>query len=387
MKRWAPLVPLLVLAYLCWRFTVDVPFCDDWQMVDDLGLLARGGYPMARLWRFQNEHRFAFSMPILLLLAKWTRWRIGAEVALNVALAAAAFAVVRRNVAGWTALAVAVVMFSWVQWENWTWGYQLSVFLQLLAGVGMVALLPRRWPAAAALAFVAQFTFGFGQAAWPTGMWMLARQRRWGALAAWAAMGAAATALYFTGWSIIVPVQHARGLAQVPSFVLLFLGRPLAHGWPAALVALSGLVLAAALLHRRPAPSEASRFGWGLVMYALFAGAACALGRAADMQAALISRYTTVAQLFWVGLIVVMGSLPADEWRRLRFVPIGIAAASLLAGIADLPAWRAHAQALAAARPALAREDWADPSLAALQPTDRQRFHEWTENLRALRLS
>src|SRR6266704_3517626 len=129
--RWAPLVPLAALIWLCWRFTVDVPFCDDWQMVDDLGLLAQGGYPVARLWRFQNEHRFAFSMPIMLAVATWTRWRIGAQVALNVAVAAGAFAVVRRNVAGFAAFVAAALMFSWAQWENWTWGYQLSVFLQL----------------------------------------------------------------------------------------------------------------------------------------------------------------------------------------------------------------------------------------------------------------
>jgi hypothetical protein len=399
--RWAPLLPLAALVWLCWRFTVDVPFCDDWQMVDDLALLAHGEYPIARLWRFQNEHRFAFSMPIMLAVATWTRWTIGAQVALNVALAAGAFAMVRQNVAGFAAFVAAALMFSWVQWENWTWGYQVSVFLQLVAGVGVVALLARdrsstfssgrTTAAAGALAFVAQYSFGFGQAAWPTGAWMLLRQRRWRELAVWTAAAALATGLYFAGWRTIPAVAlhaHGRLLLRVPLFVLLFLGRPLSGGalpWPALLGA-SGLVLAAVLHYRRPPSTAASRFGWGLIAYALCAATACALGRVAHLEAALASRYTTAGQLFWVGLVVVMAGVSVDERPPLRFVLGGILATSLLAGAMALPEWRAHSDALVLGRRAMQRLDFDDPHIWALQPTDR-RLREWCHNLHVLGLS
>src|SRR5207302_907625 len=109
---WTAALPLLALIYLSWRYTVDVPFCDDWALADDLGLLAHGEYPLPRLWRFQSEHRFAFSMPLMLAVASWSRWRIGALVATNLALAAGAFAVARRRVAGWPGLVAAALMFS-----------------------------------------------------------------------------------------------------------------------------------------------------------------------------------------------------------------------------------------------------------------------------------
>jgi hypothetical protein len=184
------LVPLVFLIGVVAQYAVDVPYQDQWELVPLLEKMYHGELTFHDLRMQHNEHQIIFPIIIMLVLARGTAWDIHYELAANIILALGIFAVFVHQVnktkrklgvaeLHWAVPAGSLVVFSIGQYENWLWGWQLQIFLNLLTVVGGIVLLagePFRWSkftAAALLGIVATFSFANGALFWPIGLAIL----------------------------------------------------------------------------------------------------------------------------------------------------------------------------------------------------------------------
>jgi hypothetical protein len=235
------LAPLGVLIWVVSRYSVDVPFYDQWDFVPLLDKMYQGRLTFGDLWAQFNEHRIFFPKLLMLGLARLTHWNIRCENAASVALAIGIFLLLLTQIRAtaralgahqlrWGIPACALVVFSISQYENWMWGWQVGLLLGLLAALGGILLLanqPFRWGRFAGsvlLAFVATFSFANGVLVWPIGLavvWFGHRglPKRKAALVIWSAAAMVSFWLYVRDYH--APPEH-------PALTVLFL-RPLAY--------------------------------------------------------------------------------------------------------------------------------------------------------------
>jgi hypothetical protein len=192
-RHGAKILALIPLAFLIWvvaQYAVDAPYLDQWELVPLLEKSYHGELTLPDLWVQHNEHRIFFPQIIMLVLARLTGWNSGYELAVNILLALGLFAVFIRQVkiaeqklgvAGlsWAVPAISLVVFSLSQFQNWLWGWQLGMFLNLLTVMGGIVLLAgetfrwHRFVAAALLGIVATYSFASGALVWPIGLVIL----------------------------------------------------------------------------------------------------------------------------------------------------------------------------------------------------------------------
>ncbi len=341
----AALVPPLLVAAEVARTAVNVPHWDQWHFAALLLDAVHGELEPQELWAQHNEHRPAFSRLAMLALARvsgWNvRWELAAAVAVNLLslgllarVLVSAVRPVHPSLGPWLVLAASLLTFSPSQWENWTWGWQLHLFMHLLAVAGMAALLvdwDGRWPrlvACLVLAAVALGSFASGLAvmlllpvavaAWPLPAGSGSRLPR--TLVA-ALACAAMTAVYFAGFQY--PPHHptpAQSLAQpaaYAAYVLAYLGAEFcAWDWRTAawwggggLLGLAGVVLH--LATAGPGYRRALAVGLFLCSYALVNAMITGLGRAGvGVGHALSARYISISAFFWIG-VALLASLAA----------------------------------------------------------------------------
>jgi hypothetical protein len=332
--------------FLVARYALDAPLIDQWSFVSQLESESTGTLTFDSLRSQHGEHRPFFPRLIMLGLAGATGWNVRYEIAMSILIATALFfalaSLFRREISspgerppvGWWGL-LSLLVFSLTQWENWLWGWQLQVFLNVLSVVVGIVLLTRRtleWShfvGAAIAGVVATYSFGNGLLFWPVGLGILAIAARTGPpkrllLGAWVVLSTLVIASYMAGFHrggsstsfetvVTRPVGHLR-------YALTFLGSPLASfsgsAFPprdtgiAALVGGIGLLLFALAARRaiRRRPKEIDRLipFFALAGYALSSGLIAAVSRLRfGIPQALASRYTTISSLFWIGLIGV----------------------------------------------------------------------------------
>ncbi len=418
------LVPLAVAVWAAARYTVDIPWMDEWELVPLVERSYQGTLSLRDLWLLHNEHRFVFPRLILIGLVRATHWNVYWEVGLNVALACAIALLLIRQMRGtgrrlgelrweWTALPVSVVVFSLSQWENWIWGWQVAIFLNVLAAAGMVVLLGGErlswWmlAAAALCAAVAQYSFANGVACWAIGAAALAvrpfesRRRRVRAIAVWLAAAAVVVGSYLYGY--YTPTHHPALAAcleqpgQLAQYVLIYLGRPLGEGHAAwmGLAGLAylggatwGLVRFGFLRGREVAP-----YVW-LSSYAILSALITGVGRVGfGRTQALTPRYVTIANLLWVAVAALLFFLGAGLLRRKRrglgglayLAVAAIVAASLMSSGEAVPKMRTTSERLAAARAEVWRAE--DEELLQVLYPDVSVLKERIAKLRELKLS
>lgn len=321
-------LPPLYLAVAVWQLAVDVPFYDHWDFAQ---LLDRSfeGLSLRDLWQQHNEHRPMFALLVVLPLARLSGWNTNLELVGSLIAAAASFGLLVRRMAtaglirdsrGWAVPALSLLVFSMAQQENWLWGWQIQIPLNLLAVVGGIFLLtaPARGRAhilgAALLGVVAVYTFSNGSAYWIAGALALALHphrsgRTSRALVFWGAAAILTSATFFYHWEI-PPYDPSMASFRNPVpfvlYLLRYIGAPLA-GFSLPLAALCGLAGLAAqgLLLRRLGRDDLGRVlpFLALGLYALLSAGITAVGRAgAGSEQALASRYVTFAQLLWISV-------------------------------------------------------------------------------------
>jgi heme/copper-type cytochrome/quinol oxidase subunit 4 len=242
--------PALFMARLIARYGVDIPYADEWAWVDFLSRAHEHTLKFAEFSTQHNEHRYFLPKLILLVLTPLTSGNTKGAMffsLLLVALTSASFwSVLRRTVntsVHRTLLLLGLLnllLFSPVQAENWTWGYQYVLFLTnalLAAGVAAaVSRLALHWKfvVCVAIAFGATFSFGGGAILWaiifPVALLYETRLhpfRRWFWLAGWILAGVVAMACYFNNYvkpSYHPPLAASRNPLDYFLYITTFLG-------------------------------------------------------------------------------------------------------------------------------------------------------------------
>ncbi len=351
------LIPLVFLIGMVVKYAVNVPFLDQWELVPLLEKSYQGTLTFYDLWAQHNEHRLFFPQIMMLLLARLTHWNIRYELAVNIILALGIFAVLIRQVKiterklkvvrlPWAIPAISLIVFSVSQYQNWLWGWQLQMFLSLLAAVCSIVLLAnggfcwRRFAAAALLGIVANYSFASGALIWPIGLLLLLvvtagfPQRR-AAIGGWIGVGTLTLAAYYYHYQ--KPEEHpAISLVfKMPlayaGYVFKYLGGMCAQGLAGntsgdAVVALIiGLAVTIAtgwagwtLLRKKIADLGILLPYFGLSLYSVGSSLVTGLGRLGiGNNEALVSRYCTMTVPLWVSLVVFLILLKVDSYQAM----------------------------------------------------------------------
>jgi hypothetical protein len=340
------LAPLVFLIWTVFHYAVAVPFWDEWELVPLLDKTYHGGPAFHDLWAQHNEHRLLFPQIIMLALARLTHWDVRYELALNLLLALGIFAVFVHQVKltarklglgglRWAVPVIALIVFSLAQYQNWLWGWQMQMFLNVLAVLGGLVLLAnetfhwRRFACAALLGIVATYSFANGLLFWPVGWCLLfvataGTKARKAALAGWTLISILTLASYLYHYQ--KPEEHPplnlvfKMPLEYAAFVLKYTGNlcaqyvggsdasdgafELIFGL-AALVAFGWAVTM--LLRRRMADVRTLLPYFGMSLYSLGSALMTGIGRAGlGSNQALYSRYGTMMVPFWVALVVFL---------------------------------------------------------------------------------
>ncbi|HXV19291.1 MAG TPA: hypothetical protein VD883_04355 [Candidatus Omnitrophota bacterium] len=423
----AGFLPFAALLYFIFRFHVNVPYGDEWEIARYLESWDAGRVTLDSLWSQHNEHRTFFPRIILLLLAKLTRWNLLYEEVLNALLAGATYlvlAVFCLRFERWTGKLYMVCLilflpwlaFSFRQWENWSWGIQLVMFLSVFAAVAGLTLLAMRpvtrsrLLVAVALGILSQGSFSSGLVYWPAGLVVLwtavysPRVKRGFVAAVWCATAILITAIYL--WKFNKPTHHPtlsyclEHPIEYVRYVLGFLGSTLKVGKEGftELIGLSGIALSLAafiaLWREKKVPRNllGGLLSWSAlaVLGALMVG----IGRVGFREPGqeLSSRYVTISYLFWVTTLL-FGAMffrrVADRVssQALKAILRG-SQALLFAGVllifirgayASLGPWSERSQMLKTARGELLRSKEDDQTISNISTFKRENKYRLNE--------
>jgi hypothetical protein len=356
------LVPFAYLVRLCLMRVVDLPLWDEWALLPRLDHLSTGALTVSDFWGQHNEHRPAFPIAVLLILARLTGWDTRWESAINMAALVAIFAVyiaylrtawrAHGGAPLWLVPTFSLLLFSPVQWENFIWGWQFTLMLCALASTVAAYVAAResrhgRFGGAMACAVVATFSFAAGLSLWAVhaaGTWIAGGPRRAARVAIWIGAGAITYAAYFQDFHRWQPpmIENFRSLHAIRTyvqFVFTQLGTPIA-GYDARLAALAGAAALAAfvglaihLRHLRDDPVYLFPLLVGLPSVAT--AAISGVGRAfLGVEHAMSSRYTTLTLPLWCAVISLAvlwrSTAPPPAARPRRQLAVSALAVSLL---------------------------------------------------------
>lgn len=339
-------LPPILLAWLVYRFGVDVPLRDEWALAYDIERFFDGDWSAAEVLRADHGERLALPRIVMVPLAAATGWNVRLEMALGLALGVACAALVAaatRDLARTVSppgraaylLFASVLLFSLAPVESWLSGLALPVMLALLFSLGALAALRRDAVGATELggALLACIGAAASQASGLVAfvaagvVLMLARPRgaglpRTARVVPWLLLAAMAAAVYVQG----LPDEAAiRSLAltfaspvRTASFVARFLGAGLlalpadtgpSHqaglGRLVGAIGIAGLMAATALalphVRRGAVPAPWLRFLAGGAAFSVGCGVAAAVTRGdASAPVASSSRDVALAAPLWL---------------------------------------------------------------------------------------
>jgi hypothetical protein len=392
----------MVLSYVL-AFGVDVPINDDWDLLETSLAWHEQGIDVKRLVKPHNEHCLAISRLSTHTILAATGGSFRTVLAFNALLAVAAVGTLAWFVRRWplatgprAALlaAIALLVTSWCQWQNWLWSFQTPWFLlPLLVTLGSVAAVRLASPVTAAAvaggtAILAIFCQAngllVGLALVPTVVLRLRTEPRRVALVAGGVYAVLAVVALGLGLSLLGKGPgEAGGVARLAAApleafrcLLAVLGSPLDPqgtfaGRQAVAGVCGGISLAvgstAVIVGLLQAPARARELGpaIALMAYGLGSVAAVVVGRMAMIAASGIeSRYQTLAISWHVGTLLACGwlatnhaaaehgdaELPAARsWSHWQFATIAAATACLVVTLTATPVFLAHGRNMRAA--------------------------------------
>jgi hypothetical protein len=310
-------------------------YFDHWDILPLYQRLADGTLRWGDLFAPHGTHWHAGGYAVMLTLAPLTGLTQGAEVIVNQILTLATcivlYALLRnsalatgRRVSPFLFAIFALFLFSPDQSENWLWGWQVSVFLNVAGAVVALTLLSCQTSKFVGLAgamlgaAIAIYSFATGLALLPIGLVVLwgTHRRLDGRLVAWA-LFSVAVALHYKiavldmrpDYVASITPQHfdVHTLTSLLTFTLALVGSAVGrftNGLPV-IAAVLGLCVGAYAVFRMTQAERAASAGLlGLGLYGLGAASLIALGRL-GFDNPSISRYITFANFFWMGVIAL----------------------------------------------------------------------------------
>jgi hypothetical protein len=334
-------VPVAAYFWFIDHFSVNVPYLDQWSDVGLAGHWYTYGPSFGELWRPHAVHRMLFPKIFVLGLTQFTHFNVVVEeyVSAVILIASAVLVVVthrqrcRSTPLIWC-LPVVVLLFSFVQYEDTLWGFQLAWYLVTLGLVTALYFLDRPmltqpvFVAAVAASVIASYSSLQGLLVWPAGLVLLyLRRRSRQQLIVWCILAVVVTALYFYHLN---PNEYANQtyflthpIASLKYFFFLIgsvVGVELTSQ-PGAEIAFGALVVAVSIglvvRYWRRDEQSSRPFGVALVLYGLLFGATITQGRAYGGLWAP-SRYSICGLLTLVGCYLILLDRPTDERRQAR---------------------------------------------------------------------
>jgi hypothetical protein len=341
----AVLLPAGFLAGTILMYGVNVPYWDQWEVANLVVKVFDGTLSLGDLTFQQNESRLVFPRLLFIGLAyltgydvryeMWGSFCLACLVAYNVyRLGRLTLGGNRRQVVFLLFLA-SLLIFSLVQWENWFWGIQFSVFVPIACVTSILSLaysslsVGTKFAVSAILSTVSMFSFAHGMMCWVIVLPVLVlrtqeelKTKRW-LIGCWLLVFAVTAGLYFFNYT--KPPHHpsfTEALVKLPAalgYFLALLGGPL--GWGTKLNSLyqaiavgSGLAALFVLLcvyvwrHRNEPLVVYRTLAWlTLGGYTWVSAGVTTLGRLGlGIDTALSSRYGTFAIPLIVALIYLV---------------------------------------------------------------------------------
>lgn len=325
-------VPLLIVIAYILIFHVDIPFYDQWDLINIYDKVMRGVLTINDLLALNNEHRVVVQRIVAVPIIYLTGWNILAEIAVLVLSAIGALLVVARQLqrslrhldlptTNWAVIVIAWIVFSLNQWENWLNGDQLVYGLHVLSVVTGLGLITRQLPSprrvlvAALLGVIATYTIAAGIVYFAVGLVVLllspVRSWHWTMVAIWSVTAIVTFGIYFYDFhpaqapKLDEPVLHPLGYSL---YVLAFIGAPMITYYIAPLFGAIGLALMAGSVHillwQRKLDIIAILPYLALAGYSIGTGMLIAIGRLHfGWWQAISPRYIILSEWFWVGLV------------------------------------------------------------------------------------
>ena len=361
----AGVVPALAFA-LVYRYTVDVPYIDEWTFTRLILGADRGHILWADAFAQRNEHRIFFPALLILGLSRLGGWSELRETLFDVGLVTLDLAILWRMIVStlpartvpYVFLGASLLTFSLVQVETLLWGMGSEWFVANLSALFALYVLTLRAPSASNVVValgasaVSLFSLSAGLSLLPVGVLalLLRDPSGWRRSSLWVAGSIVMLAIFLRGFNAHpgFPGRAGELATMFPQYVLAFLGGPLGtrNGTqPAEFLGMFSLAVIAIAAIRFGALRARGRSAEAYVPWlALCAFVVCdallaAYGRAGlGIVQATSSRYATMATDLWFGVIALLVLLLADAWKAGRFAVrlVVPAAAVLVCGFAYL---------------------------------------------------
>lgn len=341
------LIPFLCLIYFVAKYMVDVPFMDQWGgLVPLLEKSYQGSLSLNDLWAPHNEHRIFFPLIIMVTLARFSHWNISYEIATNILLGVGIFLTIiyqlrktdksiNNRRAYWLIPIVSLTTFSLTQTENWLWGWQIQIFLNVLAVVIGIVLLVNyatKWLyfiLALLMGIVGAYSFANGLIYWFVGLLILFsinhqdKRSQTVKIIVWTLVLLIIVRTYLPLFlhTYQQPGRHSLYLyglrypIEFVEYVLAYLGSFICSYRTdfAIFFGLFGLTISSYLIlvimKSRYLKFHVLLPYIALSLYALGSAVMTGIGRAgmeSGCEQALYSRYTTISSLFWISNIVLL---------------------------------------------------------------------------------
>lgn len=311
--------PLVILG-LVTVYGIGFPYWDQWDLVPMFAKMRAGTLTLSDVAAQHNEHWIIFPRILMLALAHLTDWDLMYEVYFIFIIAcmilAAFYSILRRTgavVPRWFVLAVSLLIFSPVQWENWIWGITMVVYMNVLFVVLAACFAAQRGmkniALAAFFAMLATFSFGNGPMIWIViGLLLpLRKDVKKTEVVFWGMVAAILLLVYFAGYQrpaadTSPPMYFLSHPYNYVTYVIAYLGAPLAFG-QADLSAVIGLIFSGLLVTwlRGAGRDDLDRAFplLAIVLYVLLTAGITGFGRSwQGIGQALSSRYSTFSTLF-----------------------------------------------------------------------------------------
>lgn len=356
----APVV--LGFAYV-FLFGVNVPYYDEWVVVQLFQKYQTGDLHFSDFYAQHNEHRIFFPRIILLIIGKLSKFNTVIEMYFIQVLAAAVmlvlflkvknqFGISMARIPAWI-LPIPFLISSWRQYENFLWGLMITFMLPLLASVLAFFFLdrlnkpfekespgkPKHWRnliLGIIFAVISSFSMAMGLLTWAAGIFQLLllsgkNPKKYLYFRIWASLGILTWIGYFLGY--VKPAKHpalsyllSRPTEAFKSF-LVFLGSSLY--WDETLSFLNGIILfiitfILVIIIAKKGLVRENSFWLTLLLFSFLVLGSILVGRAGFGKCALLwSRYTTYSIPIVVSLYVLSVNLVYNKPRNriLKVIP------------------------------------------------------------------
>ena len=361
------LIPIIIVGVYLFRFGVNVPFWDQWEVVPLLMKKYAGALSASDLFAQHNEHRPFFPRLIWITLAGFTHYNVNVELWANFVIALGTFCFfVNRAIKTWNKMGMStsplliplmsLLVFNLGQRDSWLQGYQLVMYLGVAGVVIGLFLLAEDssrggFFAAVILGIVTTYSMADGLIYWFVGLAVLAitASNKWKVLKflLWIVVGTLSIGLFLHGWAPWTPVDPTYPISHpIESYfwILNFLGAPVMTLWPLAWI----FGTTSIGLYLLVAESIEGTNQWrqlipyfAIALYILLASFSICVGRMTmGVEQSSAPRYLTLSVWYWMSLLAL---LPQVQMKQIyKRVLYGILTTSLVV-LTIYGGWRGYA--------------------------------------------